>query len=63
MVYVDFRCAQGYYGDPYAGSLVGCRPCKCPGGVDSGFQHADTCRLDLHTQQVTCDCRIGYAGM
>ncbi|KAK2178481.1 hypothetical protein NP493_542g02038 [Ridgeia piscesae] len=56
------RCASGYYGDPRPGSRVGCRPCMCPGGVNSGFQHADTCRLDTRTNQAICDCRPGYTG-
>jgi methyl-accepting chemotaxis protein len=56
------RCADGYYGDPRPGSPFPCRPCMCPGGAGSGYQHGDTCRLDTRTQQVICDCKPGYSG-
>lgn len=57
------RCADGYYGDPRPGSMYPCRPCMCPGGAGSGFQHGDTCRLDMRSNHVICDCQTGYAGM
>ncbi|VDP08781.1 unnamed protein product [Soboliphyme baturini] len=56
------RCQNGYYGDPRLGSNLPCRPCSCPGGPGSGFQHADTCYLDPSTQNVFCNCRHGYEG-
>jgi len=56
------RCADGYYGDARPGALIGCRPCMCPGGAGSGFQHGDTCSIDVYTNLVTCNCGLGYRG-
>ncbi|XP_055351401.1 laminin subunit beta-1-like [Paramacrobiotus metropolitanus] len=56
------RCLDGYYGDPQPGGGVPCRPCPCPGGIDSGFQHATSCYLDPTTQDVVCRCDVGYTG-
>lgn len=56
------RCLPGYYGDPRVGSLFPCRPCSCPGGAGSGYQHANECVLDLRTQDVRCLCPPGYDG-
>ncbi|KJH49213.1 laminin EGF-like protein [Dictyocaulus viviparus] len=58
------RCQDGYYGDPRLGVGLPCKPCPCPGGPTSGFQHADTCYLQLsnNTQDVVCNCRSGYTG-
>ncbi len=55
-------CARGFYGDARPGSTIGCRQCMCPGGVGSGYQHADTCRLDRNRNQVFCDCFPGFGG-
>ncbi|KFD63486.1 hypothetical protein M514_06434 [Trichuris suis] len=55
-------CQDGYYGDPRIGVNIPCRPCPCPGGPGSGFQHADTCYLDHTTEVVVCNCRHGYEG-
>ena len=35
----------------------------CPGGPNSGNQHASGCRFDQLTGQVQCFCLEGYAGM
>ena len=35
----------------------------CPGGPNSGSQHASGCRFDRLTGQVQCFCLKGYAGM
>ncbi|CAJ0568445.1 unnamed protein product, partial [Mesorhabditis spiculigera] len=58
------RCQDGYYGDPRLGVSLACKPCPCPGGPTSGFQHADTCYLTRTngTQDVQCNCRPGYVG-
>ncbi|KAL1456234.1 hypothetical protein WDU94_000979 [Cyamophila willieti] len=56
------RCVSGYYGDPRLGIGIPCRPCPCPGTVDSGKSHADTCQLDLRSQEVICACKEGYGG-
>ncbi|VDN83513.1 unnamed protein product [Brugia pahangi] len=60
------HCKDGYYGDPRLGINLSCKPCPCPGGLDSGFQHADTCYLrpSEHSEapDVVCNCRIGYTG-
>ncbi|KAL6739145.1 hypothetical protein Aduo_012631 [Ancylostoma duodenale] len=58
------RCQDGYYGDPRLGVGLPCKPCPCPGGPTSGFQHADTCYLQRsnNTQDVVCNCRSGYTG-
>uniref|UniRef100_A0A914C176 Laminin subunit beta-1 n=1 Tax=Acrobeloides nanus TaxID=290746 RepID=A0A914C176_9BILA len=60
------RCQSGYYGDPRLGVNLPCKPCPCPGGPGSGFQHADTCYLkpshDYRSQDIVCNCRNGYTG-
>ena len=56
------QCAPEYYGDPRPGSGIGCRPCMCPGGTNSGYQHGDTCRLDTRFNRVLCDCQPGFSG-
>ncbi|XP_035224803.1 laminin subunit beta-1-like isoform X2 [Stegodyphus dumicola] len=56
------RCDTGYYGDPRIGVGIPCRPCPCPGTVDSGLSHANSCELDPRTQNVICLCDVGYAG-
>ncbi|XP_074646812.1 laminin subunit beta-1-like [Tubulanus polymorphus] len=56
------KCLTGYFGDPRLGVGPPCRPCMCPGGADSGFQHADTCTLDLVTEAMLCDCKQGFIG-
>lgn len=38
-----------------------CKPCPCPGGPGSGFQHADTCYLQPATSEVVCQCRYGWS--
>ncbi|UYV80205.1 LAMB1 [Cordylochernes scorpioides] len=56
------RCQAGFYGDPRYGLDIPCRPCSCPGTMDSGVNHAHTCELDPRTQNVVCHCEPGYAG-
>lgn len=59
------RCQDGYYGDPRLGVGLACKPCPCPGGPTSGFQHADTCYLKNsfnNTQDIVCNCNAGYKG-
>ncbi|KAF7637603.1 hypothetical protein Mgra_00002860 [Meloidogyne graminicola] len=56
------RCVDGYYGDPRLGVGIPCKPCPCPGGPGSGFQHADTCYISPQNQTVVCNCRHGYIG-
>ncbi|KRX40478.1 Laminin subunit beta-1 [Trichinella murrelli] len=56
------QCQLGYYGDPRLGVSIPCRPCPCPGGPGSGFQHADSCYLDAVSESVVCNCRHGYEG-
>lgn len=58
----DFRCVADYYGDPRLSVRIPCRPCMCPGGPGSGFQHSDGCSLDPRTQDVICNCRPGFVG-
>ncbi|CAH1782676.1 unnamed protein product [Owenia fusiformis] len=55
-------CAPGFYGDPRVGVGIACKECMCPGGANSGMQHADTCQLDRVTQNVRCNCKPGYVG-
>ncbi|XP_063219684.1 laminin subunit beta-1 isoform X2 [Bacillus rossius redtenbacheri] len=56
------RCIEGYYGDPSIDGDIPCRPCPCPGTIDSGHSYATRCSLDARTQDVVCECNIGYAG-
>ncbi|XP_059469528.1 laminin subunit beta-1 isoform X2 [Neocloeon triangulifer] len=56
------RCIEGYYGDPRIGYDIQCRPCPCPGTVESGHSYASICALDPLTQDVVCECEHGYAG-
>ena len=55
-------CLDTYYGDPRLGIDIPCRPCPCPGTVDSGHSYAPRCSLDRETQDVVCECQEGYAG-
>ncbi|KAI1733245.1 laminin EGF domain-containing protein [Ditylenchus destructor] len=55
-------CKAGYYGDPRLAYNLPCKPCPCPGGPGSGFQHADTCYLHPGSSDVVCNCRSGYTG-
>lgn len=57
-----FRCIEGYYGDPRLGIDIPCRPCPCPGTVESGHSFAHGCVLDSKTQDVFCKCENGYKG-
>ena len=56
------RCVEGYYGDPRLGVDIPCRPCPCPGTVESGHSFASRCALDRVTNDVICECKEGYAG-
>uniref|UniRef100_A0A915MXT1 Laminin subunit beta-1 n=1 Tax=Meloidogyne javanica TaxID=6303 RepID=A0A915MXT1_MELJA len=56
------RCVDGYYGDPRLGVGIPCKPCPCPGGPGSGYQHADTCYIAPQNQSVVCNCKHGYIG-
>lgn len=55
-------CIPGYYGDPRLGVDIPCRPCPCPGTVESGISYADKCQLDVRSQDVICECKEGYGG-
>ncbi|XP_042867621.1 laminin subunit beta-1-like isoform X3 [Penaeus japonicus] len=55
-------CIEGFYGDPRLEVGIACRPCPCPGTVDSGHSFADRCTLDPRTKDVVCECAVGYAG-
>ncbi|CAG0923821.1 unnamed protein product, partial [Notodromas monacha] len=56
-------CLDGYYGDPVMlGRNIPCRPCPCPEIKASGHSFADRCYLSPTTNDVICDCRIGYTG-
>lgn len=41
---------------------ISCRPCPCPGTIDSGHSYAQRCSLDPLTLDVVCECSKGYAG-
>ncbi|XP_046682808.1 laminin subunit beta-1 isoform X2 [Homalodisca vitripennis] len=56
------RCIEGYYGDPSLAGDIPCRPCPCPGTLESGHSYADHCELDPQSQDVVCECDEGYAG-
>ena len=56
------RCLDGYYGDPRLGVDIPCRPCPCPGTIESGHSYASRCSLDVQSQDVVCECQEGYAG-
>jgi hypothetical protein len=57
---MEFRCRDGYYGDPTQGQP--CKECMCPGGL-YGNQFADTCYFDQRIDGVICNCKEGYTGM
>uniref|UniRef100_A0A7E4V2G9 Laminin subunit beta-1 n=1 Tax=Panagrellus redivivus TaxID=6233 RepID=A0A7E4V2G9_PANRE len=60
------RCKPGYYGDPRLGVNIPCKACPCPGGPNSGKQHADGCYLTYtanhESSDVVCHCQHGYTG-
>ncbi|KAK6634441.1 hypothetical protein RUM43_011842 [Polyplax serrata] len=56
------RCIEGYYGDPRLGIDIPCRPCPCPGSLETGHSFASRCYLDQRTNDVVCECHAGYAG-
>lgn len=66
MIYVELkilnRCIEGYYGDPSLAGEIPCRPCPCPGTLESGHSYAKRCKLDPLSQDVECDCEEEYAG-
>lgn len=55
-------CLDGYYGDPFLGSEIGCRACRCPDTIASGNAHADGCSLDVRNNNMICHCQEGYDG-
>ncbi|CAH2007905.1 unnamed protein product [Acanthoscelides obtectus] len=55
-------CINGFYGDPRINVDIPCRPCPCPGQLQSNHSFADTCNLDPITRDVICECKPGYAG-
>lgn len=57
------RCIEGHYGDPRLGIDIPCRPCPCPGLAETFQSHATRCALDRVTNNVVCECEVGYAGM
>lgn len=56
------RCVEGYYGNPYLGSDIGCRACRCPDTVASGHFHSEGCSLDARSNDMVCHCQEGYTG-
>ncbi|XP_001607740.1 laminin subunit beta-1 [Nasonia vitripennis] len=56
------RCIEAFYGDPRIGVDIPCRPCPCPGTLESGHAYADSCSLDPVSHDVICECYQGYAG-
>ncbi|XP_076236766.1 laminin subunit beta-1 [Calliopsis andreniformis] len=56
------RCIDTFYGDPKIGVDIPCRPCPCPGTLDSGHSYAESCSLDPITHDVICECFEGYTG-
>lgn len=55
-------CLDGYYGNPFLGSEIGCRACRCPDTIASGNAHADGCSLDSRNNNMICHCQEGYDG-
>ena len=58
----NFRCIDGFYGNPTLEVGIKCRPCPCPGTATSGHSFADKCSLDPQTKDVICQCKEGYSG-
>ncbi|XP_043080121.1 laminin subunit beta-2 [Puntigrus tetrazona] len=56
------RCVNGFYGNPILGSGEHCRPCPCPGHPDSGHSNGASCQPDYASNQILCQCGVGYAG-
>ncbi|XP_067302205.1 basement membrane-specific heparan sulfate proteoglycan core protein isoform X7 [Pseudorasbora parva] len=55
------QCADGFFGDPTAGTPEDCQPCACP-GTDPDNQFSRTCEsLGNGGYQCTA-CQPGYAG-
>ncbi|KAB7494579.1 Laminin subunit beta-1 [Armadillidium nasatum] len=55
-------CKEGFYGDPRLEVGIACRPCPCPGTVETQHSFASRCSLDSRTKDVICECEEGYAG-
>jgi len=51
-------CLDSFYGDPRLGVDIPCRPCPCPGTIESGHSYANICSLDVQTQDVICECQV-----
>ncbi|XP_037816684.1 laminin subunit beta-1 [Lucilia sericata] len=60
--YACDSCLDGYYGNPFLGSEIGCRACRCPDTIASGNAHADGCSLDSRNNNMICHCQEGYDG-
>ncbi|KAG5893086.1 hypothetical protein JTB14_029481 [Gonioctena quinquepunctata] len=55
-------CIDSFYGDPRINVDIPCRPCPCPGPVQSNHSYADRCILDSVSKDVICECQEGYSG-
>ncbi|XP_076350667.1 laminin subunit beta-1-like isoform X2 [Tachypleus tridentatus] len=56
------KCETGFYGDPRIGIEISCQPCPCSVKPGNEVSHVHGCYLDPRTQNVVCDCSLGYAG-
>lgn len=61
-LFLNFRCASGYYGNPVLASGSHCRPCPCPESPSSGRHFAAACHQDSRSGTVMCSCLPGYTG-
>lgn len=58
-------CADGFYGNPEAGTPADCKECKCPGGLGTPNQFSNKCVLNTNNpdEPYRClDCDEGYSG-
>lgn len=58
--YTFGRCMDGYYGNPL--KREPCHPCMCPDAPTSSRYFAHSCYQDPWTQELVCNCFVGYSG-